>query len=240
VAVIEAISRQEPDLVVHAAAQVSVAHSMAKPDDDRRINVIGTRNVIEGCRAAEAERLVFISSGGAIYGNNPAGSETSLPLPESYYAVHKYVAERYGELSGLSYAIARLANVYGAGQRAGLEGGVVAIFMDALTSGSGITIHGTGEQRRDFVHVGDVVGALVSMATSRRDGTWNVGTGSSISISQLLGVMQAAIAPAGGVDYSPRRDGDVLESRLVVTRIAEELGWRPSTTLQAGVESLAP
>jgi UDP-glucose 4-epimerase len=236
--VADVIADLHPDVVVHAAAQVSVPLSMEDPERDLAVNVRGTQNVIKGSRAARAAKLVFISSGGAIYGETAGASEETLPAPESFYGVHKYTAERYVEMSGMSHAIARLSNVYGPGQRAGLEGAVVAIFADALSAGRDITIHGTGRQSRDFVFVEDVVDALVGMIDSQSVGLWNVGTGTSLSILDLLSHMQQAIAPATSVSYEDVREGDVAESRLIVDRIREELGWRAHTSLYEGVRLL--
>ena len=206
------IVRLRPEVIVHAAAQVSVARSMVDPGEDWRVNVLGTQRVIEGARRVGA-RVVFLSSGGAIYGNTEGADEDALPSPMSYYAVHKYVAERYLALSGVSYAIARLANAYGPGQRAGLEGGVVAVFAEALASGEPITIHGSGDQRRDFVHVDDIVEALAGDGrdvegghVERRDRPDDVHPGAAGGAGGDLrsGERRGLRAPAG------RRRADVL------------------------------
>ena len=133
--VVGAIAELNPEVVIHAAAQVSVAVSMQDPHLDLAVNVQGTANVIEGAKAASARRFVFVSSGGGVYGESDGAGEDTLPRPKSYYSAHKYLGERYVELSGLSYANARLANVYGTRQRSDLEGGVVAIFTERLHRG---------------------------------------------------------------------------------------------------------
>jgi UDP-glucose 4-epimerase len=192
--VVEKISNLRPRVVIHAAAQVSVASSMENPALDLAVNVGGTANVLAGARAAGAERFVFLSSGGGIYGETDGADEGTLPRPKSYYGAHKYLAERYVELDGIPYAIARLANVYGPRQRTDLEGGVVAIFAQRLREGLPVTINGTGQQSRDFVHVADVVEALLVMADSSLEGTWNVGTGRAVSVLELLRALEAATA----------------------------------------------
>lgn len=236
--VVERISGLGPRTVVHAAAQVSVAASMEDPALDLAVNVGGTANVLAGARAAGAERFVFLSSGGGIYGEADGADESTLPRPKSYYGAHKYLAERYVELDGISYAIARLANVYGPRQRTDLEGGVVAIFAQRLREGSPVTINGSGEQSRDFVHVADVVDALLAMADSRLDGIWNVGTGRAVSVLELLRALEAAVRPAVEVRHGPARHGDVRSSRLSIGAIERDLGWRPRYDLAKGVASM--
>jgi UDP-glucose 4-epimerase len=233
--VVEGIAGLRPEVVIHAAAQVSVAASMNDPRLDLAVNVEGTANVLAGARAGGSRRIVFVSSGGGVYGESDGATEDARPRPKSYYSAHKYLGERYVELSGLSYANARLANVYGSRQRSDLEGGVVAVFTERLQSGLPILINGTGEQRRDLVYVADVVDSLLAMARSDRDGMWNVGTGVSTSISELLGALEKGIGPAVEVRHGPRRFGDVDNSRLSIELIKKDLGWRPRYDLANGI-----
>ena len=233
--VVDAIADLRPEAVVHAAAQVSVANSMQDPNRDLEVNVQGTANVLAGAKAAGSSRFVFVSTGGGIYGEADGADEATLPRPKSYYGAHKYLAERYVEISGLSYAIARLANVYGTRQRSDLEGGVVTIFMERLRKKQTLLIHGTGEQRRDLVYVADVVSAILAMVRNERVGTWNVGTGVSTSVLELLSTLEEQIEPAVEVRHGPSRPGDVGESRLSVDLIAEDLGWRPEHDLAEGI-----
>lgn len=234
--VADLIAELGPEVVVHAAAQVSVAASMLDPSLDLAVNVEGTANVLAGAKRAGTRRFVFLSSGGGVYGEADGAGEETLPRPQSYYAAHKYLAERYVEYSGLSYANARLANVYGPRQRADLEGGVVAIFMQRLSEGLPITINGTGEQSRDFVYVADVVDALLTMADSERSGTWNVGTGEATTVLGLLRALEGLVGPAESVSHAPPRPGDVMHSRLSVEAIGRDLGWRPRYGLSEGIE----
>ena len=238
VAVVEAIAGLRPEAVIHAAAQVSVAVSMQDPHLDLAVNVQGTANVLEGARAAGSRRFVFVSSGGGVYGESDGAGEDTLPRPKSYYSAHKYLGERYVELSGLSYANARLANVYGTRQRSDLEGGVVAIFTERLQGGQPILINGTGAQQRDLVYVADVVSSLLAMARSDRNGTWNVGTGVSTSILELLRALEGELGPATEVRHGPPRPGDVNNSRLAIDSIGRDLGWRPEYDLAGGVADM--
>jgi UDP-glucose 4-epimerase len=236
--VVGVIAELEPEVVIHAAAQVSVAVSMQDPHLDLAANVEGMANVLEGAKAAGASRFVFVSSGGGVYGESDGADEATLPRPTSYYGAHKYLGERYAELSGLSYANARLANVYGPRQRSGLEGGVVAIFTERLQRGQPVLINGTGEQRRDLVYVADVVDSLLTMARSDRDGTWNVGTGVSTSILELLHALEKEIEPATEIRHGPQRPGDVGNSRLAIGSIENDLGWRPRYDLASGIADM--
>lgn len=251
---VDAVASLAPEVVIHAAAQISVVQSQADPERDRQVNLVGTAHVLEGARRAGAHRFVFLSSGGAVYGETSGASEQDLPVPASYYAIHKLAAEHYvavssaasgggSAVSGMSYAIARLANVYGPGQRADLEGGVVAIFASALSSGAPVTIYGSGEQRRDFVHVADVVTAVLAMVdaavpASRAGGTWNVGTGESTSINELLSVMESAAGVTVERRFAPARAGELQDSRLLISRIHDDLGWSPSVSLADGVRTV--
>lgn len=235
----ELVSDLRPDVVVHAAAQVSVVRSQADPALDRQVNLVGTAHVIEGARRAGSRRLVFLSSGGAVYGETSGASEMDLPVPASYYAIHKLAAEHYLAVSGVPYAIARLANVYGPGQRADLEGGVVAIFSAALAEGSPVTIYGSGEQRRDFVHVWDVAAAVLAMLDSPLvGGTWNVGSGESTSVNELLSAMESLAGRTVERRRSPARAGELNDSRLIATRAQTDLGWTPRITLREGLRTV--
>jgi UDP-glucose 4-epimerase len=225
-----------PDLVVHAAAQVSVVRSVEDPERDRAVNVLGTGHVLSGSRDT-ARRFVFISSGGAIYGEAELAGEDDLPRPLSPYGESKLAAERLVAASGMPYAIARLSNVYGPGQRAGLEGGVVAVFIERIREGSDLVIYGDGEQRRDLVHVRDVTRAVADMARSERSGTWNVGTGTATSVNELADLLTAD-APGIGRTHRPARRGEIRQSSLRVDLAATELGWTPAIGLREGLRDL--
>ena len=237
--VVGVIADLRPGLVIHAAAQASVTASIADPERDRAVNLEGTRHVIAAARqASEPPRLVFLSSGGAIYGETTGADEDAPARPDSPYAAHKLAAEQAVAESGLPHAIARIANVYGPRQRGDLEGGVVAIFADRLGSGEQVTIFGDGEQTRDFVHVDDVVKAIGAMADAAVSGTWNVGTGRATSVNQLLALLEVGLGPAVEARHEPERPGDVRHSRLVIGRAATQLGWQARISLEEGIARL--
>ena len=232
--------RWRPAVVYHLAAQASVPRSIEDPLRDLAVNVIGTHRVALAARAAGARRLVFVSSGGAVYGETQrAATEQRLPAPASYYGIHKLAAEGHVQLAGLSHAIARPSNVYGPRQSAGLEGAVVAAFLDQAVRTGGLLIHGDGRQTRDFVHVRDLVAALLVLG--RADvptGTWNVASGRSVTIRDLADAVERALGRRLDRAYTARRPGDVTASRISASRL-KALGWRPATTLPTGVGELA-
>jgi UDP-glucose 4-epimerase len=234
----DAVKSLRPDVVIHAAAQVSVVRSVADPSRDHAVNVDGTRHVVEGSAASGCGRIVFISSGGAVYGEADGANETTPPAPQSPYGRNKLAAELVVSASGLSYANARLANVYGPGQRADLEGGVAAIFANAAIHGRRAVIYGDGEQSRDFVFVGDVAEAIRALAVSSRSGTWNIGTGRSTTVHELLAAVEEAAGRKIPHEHHPQRDGEVQRSCLSIDRIAADIGWRPRTSLAEGLRTV--
>jgi UDP-glucose 4-epimerase len=234
-------ARLRPEIVFHLAAQADVGTSVERPAFDADVNVVGTVRVLEAARVADA-RVVFTSSGGAIYGEceRPA-REDDETKPLSPYGTSKLAGEGYlatwNRLYGARHAACRLANVYGPRQLASLEGGVVAIFLDRLRDGQETEIFGDGGQTRDFVYVGDVVAALLAAADSRDGGVYNVGSGVATAISQL----HRLCAEVAGVEQEPRfvagRPGDLRHSVIDSSRAARELHWHAETTLAAGVGS---
>lgn len=229
------ITAWRPSIVYHLAAQVSVPRSMEDPDRDLAVNVIGTRRVLEAAKEAGATRIVFLSSGGAIYGetSSPATEETP-PAPMSYYGAHKLLAEQYVRLSGIPYAIARPSNIYGPGQAAGGDGAVVAAFVAAILKSSPLVIHGDGTQCRDLLHVADLVSALLLLGACNESGTWNVSSGVATSVLDLAQLLEQLAGRPLKITHGDRRPGDVNDSRLAGDRI-RQLGWSPQMSLADGL-----
>jgi len=227
-----------PELVAHLAAQADVGTSVAQPVLDAEVNVLGTVNVLEAGRPHGAQ-LVFSSTGGAIYGecDRPA-REDDERRPLSPYGTAKLAAEEYlrtwNRLYGSRHVALRFANVYGPRQLPKLEGGVVAIFIDRLRAGDGVTIFGDGAQTRDFVYVGDVVAAILA-AVGREGGVFNVGTGTETSVDELFAATRSVAGVDADAGYAPARPGDVRRSVLDVSRAERELGWRAQTALVEGL-----
>ena len=226
----------EADVIFHLAAQADVQTSMQRPGYDAAVNVVGTVNVLA---AAPGPQVIFASSGGAGYGEctEPATEETPF-LPLSPYGIAKKCGEEYlagwNRIHQTQHVSLRFANVYGPRQDAGLEGGVVAIFLERLASGSETVIFGDGTQARDFVYVDDIVDSLLA-AVGRAGGPYNVGTGSDTTVADL----HAACVRVAGSDQAPRHEparlGDVQRSVLDVHLIERELGWRPRVSLEDGL-----
>jgi len=229
------------ELVCHLAAQIDVRSSVDFPADDAQANVVGTVNVLEAARQVGA-RVLFASSGGALYGRDaPIPSwEDVLPLPESPYGIAKYCAEcyigLYNRLHGMSHSVLRMANVYGPRQDPAGEAGVITIFCASALSGQRPTIFGDGTQTRDYVYVGDVVAAFLAAADRGRPGTWNIGTGVEISVLELVGIIASLAGHELSPVFAPPRPGELARSVLAVDRAAGELGWRAATPLAEGID----
>jgi UDP-glucose 4-epimerase len=220
------IADLEPEVVFHLAAQTDVPTSVADPIWDAVANIIGTIAVLEEARSCGA-RVVFSSSGGAIYGECiGAASETDDLDPVSPYAVSKLAGEAYlrawNRLHGMENVVLRYANVYGPRQLATLEGGVVAIFLERILAREPVTIYGDGEQVRDYVYVGDVARATVAAADFPA-GTYNVATGEPISVQALLGALliELGVHTATEIRYQPARPGDLLRSCLSPAKLRD-------------------
>ena len=241
-AVVDQIERARPDVIFHLAAQADVRVSVERPVFDAEINIIGSLNVLEGARRCGAEKVVFASSGGTIYGDP---DPDALPVAESHsqrplspYGVAKkaggdYLAA-YGHLYGLRYTALALANVYGPRQDPHGEAGVVAIFAGRLLEGERCTVFGDGKQTRDFVFVDDVVDAFARSIDAGDGLLINIGTGREIAVNQLYATMAHGAGVAALPDYAPERPGELLRSCLDPTRAAIQLGWKAWTSLEQG------
>jgi len=232
-----------PGLICHLAAQIDVRSSVLFPADDAQANVVGTVNVLEAARRAAA-RVLFCSSGGALYGRDaPIPSrESVLPLPESPYGVAKSCAEQYvglyQRLHGATHGVLRLANVYGPRQDPTGEAGVVAIFCSRALEGQQPTIYGDGTQTRDYVYVGDVVTAFLAAADAGRPGTWNIGTGIETTVLGLAASIGEAAGRALEPEFAQARPGELPRSALAVDLARRDLGWSAATSLADGVRAV--
>ena len=226
----------DADVVFHLAAQADVQTSMKRPGYDAEVNVVGTANVLS---AAPGAQVIFASSGGAGYGECPVRATEETPfLPLSPYGIAKKCGEEYlagwNRIHGTSHVALRFANVYGPRQDAGLEGGVVAIFLEGLARGEQTVIYGDGTQSRDFVFVGDVVSATLS-AVGKAGGPYNVGSGIATTVAELHRECAAVAGSSDEAGAAEARLGDVHRSVLDVSLIERELGWRPQVSLADGL-----
>jgi UDP-glucose 4-epimerase len=232
----EAFREAEPEVCFHLAAQADVPTSVARPDFDAEVNVVGTVRVLEA--AGEGTAVVFASTGGAIYGECERPAREDDPRrPLSPYGVAKLAGEEYlagwNRLHGTRHGALRFGNVYGPRQEAGLEGGVVAIFLNAMAAGENTTIYGDGRQTRDFVHVDDVVRALLLAPGTA--GVFNVGSGVETSVLELHERCRAVSGDRREPTFAAVREGDVQRSVLDVSLAARELAWRPEVSLAKGL-----
>jgi len=226
----------DADVVFHLAAQADVQTSMKRPGYDAEVNVVGTANVLS---AAPGAQVIFASSGGAGYGECPVPATEETPfLPLSPYGIAKKCGEEYlagwNRIHGTSHIALRFANVYGPRQDAGLEGGVVAIFLEGLARGERTVIYGDGRQSRDFVFVDDVVSAALS-AVGKAGGPYNVGSGISTTVAELHRECAAVAGSSDEPGVAEARLGDVHRSVLDVSLIERELRWRPQVSLADGL-----
>jgi UDP-glucose 4-epimerase len=239
-AISDLIESRRPDVVFHLAAQADVRVSVARPQFDAEVNVIGTLNVCQGALAAGAAKVVFASSGGTIYGTPEEipTPETHPQRPESPYGVAKKVGgdylHYYRAIHGLESVATAFSNVYGPRQDPHGEAGVVAIFAGLFLERRRPTIFGDGNQTRDFVYVDDAPDALVR-AAGQGQGIVNIGTGVETSVNDLYGAMSRSTGFNDPPSYAPARAGELARSALDVRRAASELGWRPFTSLDEGV-----
>jgi UDP-glucose 4-epimerase len=228
------------DAVVHCAAKTKVVESMTKKKLYERVIIGGTRNVLETTRRLGASIVVNISTGGAIYGETPVCADENVPVdPQSNYGLFKAKAEKLVESSDLRAVTLRLANIYGPRQRTDLEGGVIAIFIGCWKRGEPVTVYGDGSYERDYVYVADVVEAVLAALAGPQAGVFNIGTGSTMSVNQLLSSLTAVLGPPPGVRMAPARPAEVLRACVDPSKAAREKLWRPKTTLAEGLRLTA-
>jgi UDP-glucose 4-epimerase len=242
----EIVADRGPETIFHLAAQIDVRKSLADPAFDAAVNVGGTANVLEAASAAGSGRVVFVSTGGAIYGEGAGKQlpldETAAIAPMSAYGQSKFAAEGYlslyERLYGVSGMSLRLGNVYGPRQDPLGEAGVVAIFCGKLRDGDRPTVFGDGTQTRDYIYVGDVVEAALAAAASDYVGSVNVGTGTESSVLDLIEVLRELDGNGSGTfdpEFAPPRAGEVQRIALDASLAERVLGWRATTGLRKGM-----
>ena len=229
------------DTVFHLAASVGNARSIEQPLDDAEVNVLGTLQVLEAARRHGVRKVVFSSSAGIF------GELKTLPIredhpvePDSPYGASKLAAEKqclaYAKLYPLECICLRYFNVYGEHQRYDAYGNVVPIFVHRLLRGEPLTVHGDGEQTRDLVAVEDVAEANYRAAAARGvSGAFNIGSGSRISINDLVRTLSEVSGVSPRVVHGPPRAGDVRHSIADISLAHEKLGYTPTVNLVDGL-----
>ncbi|MCP4631709.1 MAG: NAD-dependent epimerase/dehydratase family protein [candidate division Zixibacteria bacterium] len=233
---------EKPKYLFHLAAQLNVRRSVAEPEFDADVNVLGTINLLQAAKETGVEKIVFTSTGGAIYGEQqqfPA-DENHPTNPESPYGITKLTGEKYIQFfhktHGLKYTIFRLANIYGPRQSTIGEAGVVAAFYDRLLAEEEAIINGDGRQTRDFVYVGDVVDALISGLKYPESDIFNIGTGTETTITELFNIIKNSCGSEHKDRYGPAKQGEQFRSVISPQKAKEKIGWEPKTDLKTGIQ----
>jgi UDP-glucose 4-epimerase len=239
--VTDVVTGYQPDVIYHLAAQISVRYSVANPVADVTTNTLGTMNLLDAATAVSA-RLIFASTGGAMYGDGvPLPTpESCLPATLAPYGISKYCAEQYlmlfNRLHAGRHIALRLGNVYGPRQDPHGEAGVVAIFCGHIARGETPTIYGDGKQTRDYIYVADVVDACLAAACYTGDEVvFNIGTGNGTTVIGLLDVVNAAAGAAIEPKFAPARTGEWRHGALDSAKAAAELNWISRTNITAGI-----
>ena len=240
-ALVELIRDTRPAVLNLHAAQMDVRRSVADPLFDARVNILGTINLLDAARKANVRRVLFVSSGGAVYGEQEA-----FPAPESHptnpvspYGVSKRTGELYAFFYQAEYQLPfvalRYANVYGPRQDPHGEAGVVAIFTGRMLRAEPVTVNGDGKQTRDYVYVGDVARANLLALESTATGPINIGTGVETDVNTLARLLLEATGSRSEVRRGPTKAGEQRRSVVDSGRAAEVLGWRPEVSLTDGL-----
>lgn len=240
------LETERPGTIFHLAGQSEVRRSIDEPTHDATVNVIGSVNLIEASQKIGLDRFVFASTGGAVYGEGeridlPA-IETTEPAPMCQYGLSKFVVEQYLELYRRLYMFnslaLRLGNVYGPRQNPKGEAGAVAIFAGQLVKGETPTVYGDGTQTRDFVYVADVIDAMLTASRTDVEGTINIGSGKETPLLELISTIGGL--GKNGDSFEPEfdtpRKGDIQRNSIDPSRAAADLGWSPTTSLEAGLK----
>lgn len=230
------------DVMCHLAAQMDVRRSVADPKFDASVNVLGFLNLMEQGRKHGLKKVLFSSTGGAIYGEQdyfPA-DESHPTRPLSPYGITKLTTEKYlffyKEIYGIDHVILRYANIYGPRQNPHGEAGVVAIFSQKMLKGEQPIINGEGKQTRDYVFVGDVVRANLLGLNYKGSNIFNIGTGVETDVNQLFQHIKSLTGSDCEEKHIPAKAGEQMRSVISSKKIGEILGWSPKVTLKEGLK----
>lgn len=240
---LERVFRNErPSLLVHLAAQMDVRRSVEDPIFDAQVNILGTLNLLEQAVKHGTRKVIFASSGGAIYGEQEVfpAPEAHPTRPMSPYGISKLTGEQYlayyQRVSGIQSVSLRYSNVYGPRQDPEGEAGVVAIFARKMLAGEQPIINGNGRQTRDFVFVEDVVEANLAVMGREVEGTYNVGVGLETSINDLFRLLAELTKSGAKALHGPAKKGEQARSVIDAGRLRQQLGWEPKVSLRDGLE----
>ncbi len=243
--IIEIFKKEKFDLVNHHAAQIDVRKSVVDPMFDASVNILGTINLLQSCVQTSVKKIIFASTGGAIYGEQeyfPA-DESHPTSPISPYGITKLTIEKYLHFYHLEhklrYTILRYANVYGPRQNPFGEAGVVAIFANKLLKGELPVINGSGEQTRDYVFVDDVVKANLLAVSDEQNNIYNVGTAIETNVNVIYKILNDTIGKGLAKKHGPAAPGEQMRSVISSENLYKKFNWKPSTPLKEGLEKTA-
>lgn len=235
------VASERPEVLNHHAAQVDVRLSVADPIEDIRANVMGLVSLMEACRASDLKKVIFASSGGAVY-----GEQTSFPATEDHptwpispYGINKLTCEKYlyyyQQQYGISYVTLRYANIYGPRQNPHGEAGVVAVFLKKMLSGGTPVINGDGRQTRDYVYVGDVAEANRLALSKLAHRAYNIGTGVETDVNTVFKALREFTGAKCKKVHGEAKPGEQRRSVISSSKIEQELGWRPRVAVAEGM-----
>ncbi len=232
---------ERPEYVIHLAAQIDVRRSVDDPAWDAHVNVVGSLRLLELCRKYSVKKVVYISTGGAIYGEpeRVPATESHPVRPDAPYGISKHTVEHYLEyyekIHGMRWTTLRLGNVYGPRQDPLGEAGVNAIFIGKMLDGEVPTIFGDGEQVRDYIYVSDVVEAVVRAVDAGDGEILNIATGVPTSVNQIYGLLQELVGFDKPARYAAARPGEVYRIYLDIGRAGQVLDFSPTVELREGL-----
>lgn len=239
----EVIAEFNPDIINHHAAQIDVRKSLTDPVYNALVNELGSLNLLEAAVRSKIKKIIFSSTGGAIYGEvkEPNGAAEEHPQePISPYAITKRSVEMYLYAykvnHGLAFTVLRYGNVYGPRQDPLGEAGVIAIFCGKMRVGEVPIIYGDGAQLRDYVYVGDVAAANLAALAKGDNQIINIGTGAGTSVKALFEILQKLVSFKGNAKYAPARAGELIRSVLDCRKAKQALGWGAKNDIRAGLQ----
>ena len=233
------VNNYSPSFIFHLAAQIDVRKSLADPMWDEGINIRGTLNLLEAARSAKIKKIIFSSTGGAIYGEVKNADEKVLPEPLSPYGVAKLTCEHYlrvySQWKNVAFTSLRYGNVYGPRQDPYGEAGVVAIFCNRLINDEKSVLFGQGTMVRDYIFVSDVVEANISAMDRGDGGIYNIGTGKPTSVEELFSILKDISGKKSEPELAEAREGEIFEVYLNCDKAKDELKWKSETNLKDGL-----
>lgn len=239
----EIFESEKPDYISHHAAQMDVRRSVAQPLFDADVNILGSINLIECAKEFGVKRFVYISTGGAVYGEpgRVPCEETDPINPICQYGASKHTVEHYLFMYhvnyGLKYTVLRYPNVFGPRQDPHGEAGVVAIFTGKMMAGEPVTINGDGNQTRDFVYVSDCALAnYLSISEDHQPGIYNLGWGMHTSVNEIFKTLAKVTKYTLPVHYGPAKVGETMHIYLNAAKAKRDLGWSATVSLEDGLQ----